>query len=146
MPFAAYNNEDAELPSGYVDLIMTIEGFVHIAYFEHASDSRSLWLTSGAWEVESIAGVDIAQRRMYGRSTVFQGCADRLENRWFIAAQPSTQRRLMWVPFPEKGRESEVVEPEEPMPEISFARADFSPRGGYMCMLIFLRLQVKGIC
>lgn len=46
----------------------------------------------------------------------------------------------MWLPFPEKGRESEVVEPVEPMPEISFARADLSPRGGYMCMLNFVSL------
>lgn len=73
MPFAQYADEDTDLPSGYVDLIMNMEGFVHIAYFEHAGDSRSLWLTSGAWEVESIAGVDVAQRRMCGSSIVSKG-------------------------------------------------------------------------
>ena len=46
------------LLDGYFDIVPNSDGFNHLAFYSPPNNSEPLWLTSGDWEVTSIAGVD----------------------------------------------------------------------------------------
>lgn len=112
-------------------------GYKHIAYFAHAADSRPVFLTEGNYEVVQVLSLDWNQKRM---SVLL--IAPRIESckradscgplcSWFVAANPSTTRRLFWIPFPDS-KDNKVQEPEEWLPKAAYVQANFSPLGDYI--------------
>ncbi|OUM65429.1 hypothetical protein PIROE2DRAFT_7538, partial [Piromyces sp. E2] len=45
-------------PKGYVEIMEDKNGYQHINYYADMYDEKSVFLTSGEWEVDSIAGID----------------------------------------------------------------------------------------
>ncbi|KAM0756671.1 hypothetical protein T439DRAFT_321362 [Meredithblackwellia eburnea MCA 4105] len=115
-----------EYPSGYLDVVPNKEGFNHLAYFSPPESSDPVFLTSGAWEVDSVSAVDISRGLIY-----------------LVVANPSIERHLYSVPLPtvsdfaklEKGKEGKVS---PPLPtaltdvkKMGYHRVSFSPYGGF---------------
>ncbi|KIK56988.1 hypothetical protein GYMLUDRAFT_247264 [Collybiopsis luxurians FD-317 M1] len=109
----------SELPTAYLDIVPTPEGYNHIALFSPANTSTPHFLTSGEWEVSSgIKGVDAEQGIVY-----------------FEAANPSSiERHLFSVPIPSV-MFAEVEAPTQltqtVLGERAYYQTSFSPQAGF---------------
>lgn len=96
----------SDYKDGYLDVIPDANGFRHIALFERADSTESVFLTSGEWEIDGgIAQFDRQRDQMYVFLLVYFCIAAYGKirygfNSWFFAARPSTERHLYSVKVP----------------------------------------------
>lgn len=79
--------------SGYLDIVPK-DGYNHVALFAPIDATEPIWITSGEWEVTSIAGFDSASNTVY-----------------YVAARPSIDRHLYSAQIPDSlsGSEFEIT-------------------------------------
>ncbi|GAA6023188.1 hypothetical protein JCM10207_004472, partial [Rhodosporidiobolus poonsookiae] len=90
-------------PKGYLDVLPSPSGHLHLAYFSPPDAAEPVWLTGGEWEIDG--GV---QRVDLGRGVVY-----------FLAARPSIERHLYSVPLPRSQSALDALKrdgPGEPTP------------------------------
>ncbi|ORX43292.1 hypothetical protein BCR36DRAFT_336342 [Piromyces finnis] len=56
-------------PNGYIEIMEDKNGYEHINYYPDIYDEKSMFLTSGEWEVDSISGIDKNNKIIYYIST-----------------------------------------------------------------------------
>jgi dipeptidyl aminopeptidase len=105
-----------ELPTGYLDVLPDSKGFNHIALFPTPDSTSPTWLTSGDWEVaDGIQAVDVQRRQI-----------------WFLAARPSSERRLYHVALPSAASSQIITAPEEhTLNDTAYCSVSFSPEGRF---------------
>ncbi|PWN51773.1 hypothetical protein IE53DRAFT_385868 [Violaceomyces palustris] len=108
--------------NAYLDVMISPEGYRHLAFFDQAKSGKPTFITRGAWEVEKLEHVDVKRRKAY-----------------FIAARPGPgQRNLYSVRLPDWSSEKAVssYKVEEPVPmtgdkEAGYHGVSFDPKGAY---------------
>ena len=108
--------------TAYLDIVVSPQGFRHLAYYPSALSAEPTFLTSGNWEIAELKHVDAKRRRAY-----------------FVAARPTpAQRHVYWVELPNWTSSSATTTytAKEPtaLTDVSkpgYYDVDFDPKGGY---------------
>ncbi|ORY33110.1 putative dipeptidyl-peptidase [Naematelia encephala] len=106
---------DGEVP-GYLDIVPN-EGYNHIAFFSPITATEPTWITSGDWEVTSIAGIDHSHGAIY-----------------FMAATPSIDRHLYTAFLPTSGLAEEYEQNYSALTDTAqpgYYEVSFSPGAQY---------------
>jgi len=115
-------------PKGYVEIMEDKTGFQHINYYSNIYEDKSLFLTSGEWEVDSIAGIDKNNNIIY-----YIGTDEGSMQRHLYRVNLDGQRNVKMTP-----PVSEIEEPKKlvdafgkDLTEVGYFSASFSPEFTY---------------
>ncbi|SJX65696.1 related to dipeptidyl aminopeptidase [Sporisorium reilianum f. sp. reilianum] len=106
--------------TAYLDIIVSAEGYRHLAYYESAVSDKPIFLTQGRWEIASLKHVDAKRGRAY-----------------FVAARPTPAlRNLYFVELPDWQHKSTAYTLKEPVALTDVSKpgtydASFDPKGAY---------------
>lgn len=111
--------------TAYLDIVVSPQGFRHLAYYDSATSDQPVFLTDGAWEIAALKHVDARRRRAY-----------------FVAARPTPAlRNAYYVELPDwqasaSSRTPATYTLKEPMPLTDVSKPGsydvrFDPKGAY---------------
>lgn len=113
--------------TAYLDIVVSPDGFRHLAYFDTAASDQPVFLTSGTWEIAELKHVDAKRGRAY-----------------FVAARPTPAlRNIYYVELPDwksSGSRGPATPPpytaKEPVALTDVSKpgsydASFDPKGAY---------------
>ncbi|CDS01889.1 related to dipeptidyl aminopeptidase [Sporisorium scitamineum] len=106
--------------TAYLDIVVSAEGYRHLAYYESAVSDRPIFLTQGRWEIAELKHVDAKRSRAY-----------------FIAARPTPAlRNVYYVELPNWKQGSTEYTLKEPVALTDVSKpgtydVSFDPKGAY---------------
>ncbi|KAJ9478500.1 Dipeptidyl aminopeptidase B [Pseudozyma hubeiensis] len=108
--------------TAYLDIVVSPEGFRHLAYYESADSDKPTFLTAGRWEIADLKHVDAKRSRAY-----------------FVAARPTPAlRNVYYVELPDwkkkSGKTEYAVKEPVAMTDVSKPGSydvSFDPKGAY---------------
>lgn len=108
--------------TAYLDIVVSPEGYRHLAYYDSAASKQPIFLTQGRWEIAALKHIDAKRGRAY-----------------FVAARPTPAlRNVYYVELPDwkKSTSAADYKVKDPVPMTDVSKpgsydVSFDPKGAY---------------